>query len=146
MIRLAALLAVATLAVAPAAATAQALNDPLSPLQGQQQAPISPQPNQPPAPAPVENRDDGDGSGPGVAIAIAVITVALIGGIWFAITRDARQHAPKRNRRHTARTDPTAEELATPGSRGRHRTRAAPRTTRRHSKQEQKRRKRGRAR
>jgi hypothetical protein len=144
MIRLAALLAAATLAVAPAAASAQ-LNDPFSPPV-QQQAPAAPQPNQPPTPAPVEDRDDGDGSGPGVAIAIGLITVALIGGIWFAITRDARQHTPRRGGKHNARTEPTADELATPGSRGRHHTRAAPRSARRHSKQEQKRRKRGRAR
>lgn len=142
MHRLVALLAVfAALLTAPAAAFAQEAN-PFAPNSGQQ----APQTNQPPPAAPVEDRksDDGDLSS-SVAIGIGVIVVVLIGGIWFAITRDARQAAPERRRSHTAITEPDAEARATPGSRGYHATRASSRSTRRHSKQEQKRRKRGRA-
>lgn len=142
MSRLVALAAVlAVLAATPAAALAQD-NPFLPPLQ--QQTP-SQQPSTPPTPAPVEQRDDGDGLDPSVTIAIALITVALIGGIWFAITRDARRATrDRRGKAHTARTEPDAFERATPGSRGRHHTKATSR--RKPSKQEQKRRKRGRAR
>lgn len=143
MSRLVALAAVlVALAAAPAGALAQ--DNPFLPPLQQQQTP-SQQPSTPPTPAPVEERDDGDGTGPGLTIAIAAITVALIGGIWFAITRDARRATrDRRNKVHTARTEPDAFERATPGSRGRHHTKAT--TRRKPSKQEQKRRKRGRAR
>lgn len=132
---------VAALAALPAAALAQ--DNPFLPPAQQQQAP-SLQPSTPPPPAPVEDRDDGDGLSPSVAIAIGVIVLGLIAGIWFFIARDAREAAPNRRRVHTARTEPDAQERATPGSRGRHHTRAT--TRRKPSKQEQKRRKRGRAR
>lgn len=141
MARLVALIAVvAALVALPATSFAQ--QNPLLPGDGQQQAPPV---NTPPPPAPVQqdSGDDGD-LGAGVAVAIGVIVVALIAGIWFAITRDARQAVPDRRRAHTARTEPDAEMRATPGSKGRA-TRAAPKG-RKPSKQEQKRRKRGRAR
>lgn len=145
MARLVALIAVlAALVALPATAFAQ--QNPLLPGEGQQQQ--TPPINTPPPPAPVQedSGDDGD-LGSGVAIAIGAIVVALIAGIWFAITRDARQAVPERRRAHTARTEPDAEMRATPGAKGRHATRAAPRGKgRKPSKQEQKRRKRGRAR
>lgn len=133
----------AALAATPSAALAQ--DNPFAPGNGQQQqAPSLPQ--GPPPPAPVDDSsNDGDGLTPAVGIAIGVVVLALIGGIWFAITRDARQAAPERRRVHTARTEPDAEARATPGSRGRHHTRSSGRR-RKPSKQEQKRRKRGRAR
>ncbi|MBB4663300.1 hypothetical protein [Conexibacter arvalis] len=140
MHRFVALIAVvAALAALPAAALAQ--DNPFLPDSGQQ----TPRQNTPPPPAPVEEDrgDDGD-LGPGVAIGVGVIVVALIAGIWIAISRDARGAAPDRRRQHTARTEPDADLRATPGSRGRHATRA--RRGRKPSKQEQKRRKRGRAR
>jgi hypothetical protein len=143
MHRIVALIAVVVaLAALPAVASAQD-NPFLPPAQQQQQAPAQPL-DQPPPPAPVEDRDDGDGLSPTVAVAIGIITILLIGGIWFAITRDARSVTKERKRTHTARTEPDAFERATPGSRGRHHTRAT--TRRKPSKQEQKRRKRGRAR
>jgi hypothetical protein len=143
MTRFAALIAVVVaLAAMPAAALAQ--ENPFAPPL-QQQAPAAPQPSTPPPPAPVEDRDDGDGFGDAAVLATALIVLALIGGIWFFISRDARRHAPDRRRSHTARTDPGAAELATPGARGRHHTRA-PARSRKPSVQERKRRKRGKAR
>ncbi|MDW5594602.1 hypothetical protein VSS74_09655 [Conexibacter stalactiti] len=143
MHRFAALIAVVVaLAAMPAAALAQE-NPFVPPLQ--QQAPSQPAPSTPPPPAPVEDRDDDDGFGGAAVAVVGLIVIALIGGIWFAISRDARRHAPDRRRVHTARTEPDAAELATPGSRGRHHTRSAPRS-RKPSRQEQKRRKRGKAR
>lgn len=141
MHRFVALIAVvAALVVFPAAALAQ--DNPFVPDTGQP----APQQNTPPPPAPVneDSGDDGD-MGPGVVIGVGIAVVALIGGIWFAITRDARRNAPGHRRVHTARTEPDAEARATPGSRGRHPTRSSPRG-RKHSRQEQARRKRGRAR
>jgi hypothetical protein len=131
---------VAALVATPATALAQ--DNPFLPPVEQQQTPG--QPSAPPPPAPVEQRDDGDGLGAGVGIAIGVIAIALIAGIWFAISRDARAAAKQRRRAHTARTAPDARARATPGARGRHHPRAT--TRRKPSKQEQKRRKRGRAR
>jgi len=140
MHRIVALIAVvAALVALPATALAQDANPFLPDTP-------APQQNTPPPPAPVEEDggDDGDLGG-GVVIGIGIAVVALIGGIWFAITRDARRAAPQHRRPHTARTEPDAAARATPGSRGRHATRVAARG-RKHSKQEQKRRKRGRAR
>jgi hypothetical protein len=141
MPRFVALIAVVAALVAfPAAALAQ--DNPFVPDAGQP----APQQNTPPPPAPVDEDggDDGDMGG-GVVIGVGIAVVALIGGIWFAITRDARNAVPQHRRPHTARAEPDADARATPGSRGRHATRAAPRG-RKHSKQEQARRKRGRAR
>jgi len=140
MHRLVALIAVvAALAASPAAALAQ--DNPFLPDAGQQ----APQVDSPPPPAPVEERSSDDGDlGTGVAIAVAAIVVLVIAGIWYAITRDARQAAPSRARPHTARSEPDADARATPGARGRHPARAA--RGRKLSRQEQKRRKRGRAR
>jgi hypothetical protein len=139
LIALAALL----LAFGAAPAMAQAPANPFS-----SQTPAQPQSNQLPTPAPEDHSDHGDGTGPGLTIAIAAIVVLLIGGIWWAITRDARVHAPKRSRHHTAVTEPDANARATPGSRGRHQHRSpnAGGRRRRLSKQERERRKRGRAR
>lgn len=143
MHRFVALIAVVAALVAfPAAALAQDAN-PFLPDSGQG----TPQQNTPPPPAPVEedsSDDDGD-MGAGVVIGIGLAVVLLIGGIWIAISRDARRAAPGHRRTHTARTEPDALARATPGSRGRHATRPAPRG-RKHSKQERARRKRGRAR
>jgi len=141
MSRLVALIAVVAALVA-LPATAHAQSNPFLDQSGQSQ-----QRNQPPPAAPVDDSQDDDGDlSTTVAIGIGVIVVLLIGGIWFAITRDARQAAPERRRAHTARSEPDADTRATPGSRGRRPTRAHSSRSRKHSKQEQKRRKRGRAR
>lgn len=140
MHRLVALIAVvAALVALPATALAQ--DNPFLPDSGQS----APRQNTPPPPAPVEDRSDDSDLGAGTVVAIGLAVVALIGGIWFAITRDARTAAGDERRAHTARTEPDAAARATPGSRGRHATRSGSRG-RKLSKREQARRKRGRAR
>lgn len=132
------LLLVAAFAATPAGALAQDnpfLPDPSAP---QQQQPVAP-----PPPAPVDDDDDGDLS-PAAAIGIGAIVVALIGGIWFAISRDARRHTPRRERVHSARVNPDVDDRRTPGQAGLHRPKS-PRH-RKPSRAERERRKRGRAR
>jgi hypothetical protein len=125
MARIVALLVVAVLAAAPLAAAA-APEPQQSPLQ---QAPAPPQnqvgeqpaPTQAPQQAPVE-----DGSiGGREALLVGVGIVALIGGIWFVISRDAKR--------------------ATAGLKPAHSAPRASRGSRRRSAAERKRRKRGRA-
>jgi len=137
MARIVALLVVALLAAAPAAALAAAPPDPTqSPFQ---QAPpqnqIEEQPTEtqaPSTPAPQQTQFN-DGSISGFqAVLIGIGIVALIGGIWFVIARDAK--------RVTAGRVPAAD-----GALGRSATRAA-RRSRRLSAEERRRRKRGRAR
>ena len=142
MTRLVALIAVVAALVAPPAAALAQQNPFLQEDQQQQQAPSLQE--GPPPPAPVEARDDGDGMSPAVGIALGVAVLLVIGGIWFAITRDARQAAPERRRAHTARTEPDAQMRSSPGSRGRHHTRST--RHRKPSRKERERRKRGRAR
>jgi hypothetical protein len=73
-----------------------------------------------------------------------LIVVVLIGGIWFAISRDARRNAPRRERVHSARVNPDVDDRRTPGQAGLHRPKS-PRH-RKPSRAERERRKRGRAR
>jgi hypothetical protein len=140
MARLVALVAVVALAATPAAALAQ--ENPFLPQQPQQQAP--PDPVAPVAPAPPSTSGGGDGFSSGAALLVGAIVVALIGGIWIAIARDARASAPRRQRRHSARVNPDADDRRTPGAAGRHRSK--PPRHRKPSRAERKRRKRGRAR
>jgi uncharacterized protein HemX len=136
MVRLVAiLLAAALLAVLPARALAATQTNPFLPQQEQ------PQPSQveevPPPAAPVQQQDTGLDSG--TATLLIVAAVALIAGIWVAITRDARRATAGRVRTRTARADPfEVPQGASP-------TRTA-RKTRKQSPAERRRRKRGRAR
>jgi hypothetical protein len=135
MARIVALLAAAVIAAAPAAGLAAAPTDPAqTPLQ---QAPASPQnqigeaPAQTQAPPPQAQSDNGSISGwDGLLIGAGI--VALIGGIWFVIARDAK--------RATGGRVPAAD-----GGRGGGSATRASRRGRRLSAAERKRRKRGRA-
>jgi hypothetical protein len=131
---------VAVLAAAPAGALAQ--DNPFLPDQSQpqqqQQQPVTPAP-----PPPDDSNDDGDLS-PLAVLAIGAAVVLLIGGIWVVISRDARRHAPRRDRRHSAVTNPGADERSAPGAAGLHKPKS-PRH-RKPSRAERERRKRGRAR
>jgi hypothetical protein len=139
MARIAALLVIAVFAAAPAAALAAQPPDPTqSPFQQtapQNQIEEQPGETQAPAPAPAPQQqaqlDDGSIGGKELLLIGAGI-VALIGGIWFVIARDAK--------RVTAGRVPAADG----GSVGRSATRAS-RRSRRLSAAERKRRKRGRA-
>lgn len=142
MARIVALLIVGVLAAMPAAALAA--NGPPEPQQspfqqtpaqsqnqvGEQQAPVQ-------TPAPAAQTEAGSGSiGTGEGLLIALGIAALIGGIWFAIARDARRATGGHLR--------TADSAVSDGRSG-SATRAS-RRTRRLSADERKRRKRGRAR
>ncbi|HEX7292481.1 MAG TPA: hypothetical protein VF250_15285 [Conexibacter sp.] len=135
MARIVALIVAATLAAAPAAGLAAAPPDPTqSPFQ---QAPsqnqVGEQPEPTPTPAP---REVDDGSiGGREALLIGVGVVALIGGIWVVISRDAK--------RATAGLVRSGDGALGEG-RGGSATRAA-RRTRRLSAAERRRRRRGRA-
>jgi len=136
MARIIALLVIMVLAAAPAAAVAAAPPDPTqSPFQQtapQNQIEEQPGETQAPAPAPQQTQLDDGTIGGKEALLIGAGIVALIGGIWFVIARDAR--------RVTAGRVPAADG----GSFGRSATRAS-RRGRRLSAAERKRRKRGRA-
>jgi len=141
MVRIVALMVVAALAATPAAALAASTSAP-SPAQSllgtpPATTPTQEQPVQQQAPAQQTQTtvDSGSISGPQV-ILIALAVVALIGGIWVAISRDARRATAGRVRS----ADP---ELL--GGRGGSATRAA-RRSRKLSAAEKQRRKRGRAR
>jgi len=135
MARIVALLVIAVLAAAPAAGLAAATTDPTqSPFQQQAPAPTQNQvgevPAQTQAPATQTSADNGSISGwDGLLIGAGI--VALIGGIWFVIARDAK--------RATAGRVPAADSGL-----GGSATRAS-RRSRRMSAAERKRRKRGRA-
>ncbi len=135
MVRIVALIIVAALAAAPAAASAAASTNPFTPPAQQQNTPQEAPPQQQPRqPAPQPSTSSGSISGAqGVMIAIAV--VALIGGIWIAISRDARRVTAGRVR--------SGDEAL--GGRGGSATRAG-RRSRKLSADERRRRKRGRAR
>lgn len=139
MARIVAFLVLAALAAMPAAALGAAPTQQQSPLQ-QQQAPVPTQ-DQPgaqttPAPAPVTQTPADSGSlstRDGILIAVGI--VALIGGIWFVIARDAKRATAG----HVRPADSALGE-----GRGGSATRSA-RRSRRLSSAERKRRKRGRA-
>jgi hypothetical protein len=135
MARIVTLLIVAVLAAAPAAGLAAAPADPTQPptfeqTPSQSQNLVGEEPTQtqaPPRPADLDDTSVGGRE----ALLIGVGIVALIGGIWFFIARDAK--------RVTAGRVPAADS----GS-GRSATRAS-RRSRRLSTAERRRRKRGRA-
>jgi len=134
MARFVALTVVAALAAAPAAAVAA--TNPLLPTPApQQQAPAqtqAPAPAQTQTRAPVQNTDP-NGSLAGWQVALLGLgVVALIGGIWIVIARDAKRATGGRVR--TADAAPSGASA----------TRAA-RRTRKLSAAERRRRKRGRA-
>jgi Ni/Co efflux regulator RcnB len=141
MARIVAIVVVAALAAAPAAA-------PAAPRGGTQRQAPAPQQSllqdtapqqQAPAPvqqAPQQTEVDSGTIGGGQLLLIGAVIVALIGGIWFVIARDARRVTAGR-----VRTDDG--ELG--AGRGGSPTRAA-RRGRRLSAEERRRRKRGRAR
>lgn len=134
MARIVAIAVLALLAAAPAAALAVAPPDPTeSPFQ---QTPRQNEVGEQPAEqAPVQTQVDDGSIGGREALLIAVGVVALIGGIWFVISRDAK--------RATAGLARPSEQ-APGGGRGGSSTRAA-RRSRRLSASERRRRKRGRA-
>jgi len=132
MARFVALMAVAALAVAPAAAVAA--SNPLLPAPApQQQAP-----QQAPAPAPaqtqapVQNTDPNGSLAGWQVVLIGLGVIALIGGIWIVIVRDAKRATAGRVR------------AADAAPRGASATRAG-RRSRKLSAEERRRRKRGRA-
>jgi hypothetical protein len=138
MSRLAALIVVLALAVAPAAALAQDSNPFLQ--QGTpQQAPAQPVPAPPPS-----SHDNGGGLGDSGAALLGIAGALVVVGIGVLIARDARKSAPKRRRVHSAITNPDADDRRTPGARGR--ATRAPGKRRKPSPAERRRRKRGRAR
>lgn len=130
MTRLVALVAVVALVATPAPALAQQGN-PFAP------PPVPEQPIVPPsAPAPEQPGGDDFSSGEMALVALALLLgLTALGAL---IIRDARRRVPRRDRRHTAVSDPD-------GTGARRGTRAAPRG-RKPSPAERKRRKRGRAR
>jgi hypothetical protein len=141
MARIAVLLVVALLAASPAAGLAATA--PAEPQQSPFQQPPGPTQNQVgeqplPAQTPVsqQTRVSNGSIGARETALIALGIVALIGGIWFVISRDAK--------RVTAGRLPSADGALGEG-RGGSATRAA-RRTRRLSSEERRRRKRGRAR
>lgn len=141
MARIAALLVLVALAATPAAAlAATAAQEQQSPLQqppAQSQNQVGEQTAPTPTPAPVVQTQADSGSlstRDGILIAVGI--VALIGGIWFVIARDAR--------RATAGHVRTTDSALGDGRSG-SATRSA-RRSRRLSAGERKRRKRGRAR
>jgi Tfp pilus assembly protein FimV len=141
MARIVAMMVVVALAAMPAGAlagTGEALTPQVAPEQPllQNQAQEAPQPA--PAPAPALPPSEAESRiGPGELVLVALVIVVLLGGIWYAISRDARRAT--RGRVHP---QPVAGEgLGAGGSA----TRAA-RRTRKLSAAERRRRKRGRAR
>jgi hypothetical protein len=138
MARLATIVAVvALLAASPAAIAAAPQPNPFLPGAGAQQGAQEPvQPQQAPVQqAPTQSTDNGIGSG---TIALVVIgLIALIGGIWVVIMRDARRATAGRVRTRTSRTDPDVGRRS--GSR-------PPPRSRKPSPAERRRRQRGRAR
>jgi len=133
MARIVALMAVAVLAATPAAALAAGGARSLLQDNAAQQQP-APAPVQT-TPVPQPTRVESGSIGARETLLIALGVVALIGGIWFAIARDAR--------RATAGRLPSQADA--PGSgRGGSATRAA-RRGRRLSAEERRRRRRGRA-
>jgi hypothetical protein len=140
MARIAALLVLAALAAMPAAALGADPVQPQSPLQQQAPAPTQNQVGEQttPTPAPASQTEANSGSiGTRDLLLIAAGIVALIGGIWFVIARDAK--------RVTAGHVRTAADGALGEGRGGSATRSS-RRNRRLSADERKRRKRGRAR
>jgi hypothetical protein len=143
MVRIVALLALLVLALAamPAGALAAAPAQQQSPLQQQVPAPSQNQAGAQTTPAPVpapttQTQADTSSFGARDALLVAAGIVALIGGIWFVIARDAK--------RATAGHVRTSDSALGEG-RGGSPTRSA-RRSRRLSADERKRRKRGRAR
>jgi hypothetical protein len=134
MARIVALMAAALLAAAPAATSVAAAPPPEPQQSPFQQAPRQNQVGEQPttqAPASAQTQADDGSIGAGQGLLIGAGIVALIGGIWFVIARDAR--------RVTAGRVPSAD-----GSPGGSATRAS-RRSRRLSAAERRRRKRGRA-
>ncbi len=137
MLRIAALLILAALAATPAAA---ALGAPVQQQPLQQQAPapsqnpVAEQTTPTPAPAPTQANNGSFGKRDLLLVAAGII--ALIGGIWFIISRDAKRATAG----HVRPADSALGE-----GRGGSATRSA-RRSRRLSADERKRRKRGRAR
>jgi hypothetical protein len=133
MARIVALIAVAVLAATPAAGLAAAA-PPESQQAPFQQAPgrneVGEQPVTAPAPTPQTQVDDGS-IGTREALLIFAGIVALIGGIWFVISRDAKRA--------------TAGRLPTAGSSTGSTATRASRRSRRLTAAERRRRKRGRA-
>ena len=140
MARLASILTVvALLAAAPAAIAAAPQPNPFLPQAGAQQGaqePVTPQQQAPVQQAPAQSTDNGIGSGTIMLVVFGLI--ALVGGIWVVIVRDARRATEGRVRVRTSRTaDPDA---------GRRGTTRPPSRSRKPSPAERRRRKRGRAR
>ena len=139
MARIVALVVVAVLAAAPAAGVAAI--PPPEPQQSPFQQTPAPTQNAvgeqplPAAPAPTQQTVDNGSLDGRETLLIAVGVVALIGGIWFVISRDAKRVTAGRL---PSRDDPLA------AGRGGSATRAA-RRSRRLSTEERRRRKRGRA-
>jgi hypothetical protein len=133
MARIVALLVVGVLAAAPAAGLAAA--PPPDPTQSPFQAPSQNQVGEQPAqqaPVPVQPTQADNGSISSGEVLLAVVAVvALIGGIWFVISRDARRATAG----HVRSTESVVGGSATRASR----------RSRRLSAAERKRRKRGRA-
>jgi hypothetical protein len=137
VVRLVVILLVA-LAAMPASAAAAVQSNPFlpqpeQPTAGQDQAPAQ----APVAPAPVQQQTTDTGISSGTQTLLIVAAIALIGGIWFVIARDARRATAGRVRVHTSRTDPDDQR--------RRATRPPPRG-RKPSPAERRRKKRGRAR
>lgn len=139
MSRLAALIVVLVLAVAPAAAIADVAS-PFAPLET---APTQTTTTIPPAPPPTSS--GGGGLGDRGAALLGIAGAVVVVGIGLFIARDARRSAPKKRARvHSAIANPDAEARSTPGSRGRVSRPSAKR--RKPSPAERKRRKRARGR
>jgi hypothetical protein len=145
MVRIVALVAVVALAAMPAAALAAPGDSQQAPAPAVQEQPLLQNPVQEappaattPAPAPVQQTEADGTIGRGQLVVIALVIVGLIGGIWFAIARDARKATAGRTHAHAAGSEDAA-------GRGGSATRAA-RRSRKPSAAERQRRKRGRAR
>ncbi len=108
----------------------------LSPAAGAQSNPFGPLPptpqEPPPAPAPVTRDDDGDGLAKWQQVLILVAAVAVLGGIAWAIVRDAHRAAPVDAKpRPTDERPPSARERERRQQRARERAKAARRQRKR---------------
>lgn len=141
MARIVAIVVLAALAATPAAALAKGgppepQQSPFQQAPAQSQNQVGEQPEPTPAPAPTTQTTVDDGSlSARETLLIGLGIAALIGGIWFVISRDARRATGGRVRAAGAPSD----------GRGGSATRAAHRS-RKLSAEERRRRKRGRAR
>ncbi|HMJ03320.1 MAG TPA: hypothetical protein VK506_10290 [Conexibacter sp.] len=140
MARIVAMMVVVALAAMPAGALG-ATGGGLTPQPAPEQPLLQPPPQEEaPAPAPVEGPPSEAESriGPATLLLVGLGIVALIGGIWFAIARDARRMTGGRVRTQAAGGD---SGLGAGGS-----TTRAARRSRKLSSAERRRRRRGRAR